>query len=392
MRKGSETAAKAKRPVGVVLLGVLLLAISFGLLYDLYTRKTSETVVAPSAHHYTVKQSIDTGINYFKSSFYGDTPGATNTAYVAELTDTIDATLHYSYRAERPVELTTMYSATATVRARFATGSDGKDIANVWSKEYPLVKPVTNTVTAAELEFNPQASVPFSEYRKIADQLKTSLALPATSELVVTFMVRVSGTVDGTPFDDIRMSTITVPLDQPVYKLATKFEKEDNKQVVTQAAKTGQDMMQVYERIGAAVSGALGVMALVYGMRKQIFKSPYQRELDKIYRYHSGLIIKSSPHLDLSHKTTVPVESFDDILDLEEELKSTIVASPVGGTATRFMIIHGDIVYAYLLGKIVKDEIDNSRSLEEIAAYIEGSQAATGSKKERASPLKHRRK
>ncbi len=376
MRKGSETAAKAKRPIGLVVLGLVLLAIAFGLLYDLYTRKTSETVVTPAAYHYTVKQSVDTEIAYFKSSFYGDTPGTTNTAYVADLTDTIDATLRYSYKAEQPIALTTMYSATATVRERFASGSDGKDIANVWSKEYPLLKPVTSTVTTSELEFAPQVTVPFSEYRKIVDQLKTSLALPATSELVVTFMVRVSGAVDGTPFDDIRMSTITVPLDQPVYKLAPKFEKEDTKQVVTQAAKTGQDMMQVYERIGAAVAGALGVLALVYGMRKQIFKSPYQRELDKIYRYHSGLIIKSSPHLDLSHKTTVPVESFDDILNLEEELKSPIVASPVGGTATRFMIIHGDIIYMYLLGKIEKEQIDNSRSIEEIEAFIEGHKSA----------------
>ncbi len=120
----------------------------------------------------------------------------------------------------------------------------------------------------------------------------------------------------------------------------------------------------------------LGGLAIAYGLRRQIFKSPYQRELDKIYRYNDGLIVKASAKTDIAGKTIVPVESFDDILNLEESTKSPIVASPAGASATRFMIIHGDIVYVYLLGTIVKEDIDNSRSLAEIEAFIEGSKAA----------------
>lgn len=368
---------QARRLIGFVMLGLVLLAGAAGLLYHVHQSAVSETSLAPVAYEYTVDQSVQTGVNYFQSSFYGNTPGATNTAYVADLTDTIDASLTYTFHASRPIELTTMYSAVATVREKYVLGTDGKDISNVWSKEYPLIKPVTSTAITSDIAINPSTVLPFAEYRKLADQLKTSLALPASSEVTLTFMVHVSGKVEGTPFDDIRVSTVGMPLDQPIFKIENKFEKQEKKQVVTQAAKSNQSTLRMYEQIAAGLLAIFGVAAIGYGMRKQIFKSPYQRELDKIYRYHDGLIIKASARTDLAHKTMVPVQSFDDILNLEEELKSPIVASSAGPSATRFMIIHGDIVYVYTLGKVEKDDLRSGRSIKEIEAFIEGHRSAT---------------
>ena len=385
------TNAKASgRPWWFVMLGVVLLVAMGGLLFDAHQRSASETANLPSTYEYRIDQTVDAQTNYFKSSFYEDGPGPTNTAYVADLTDTVTTKLRYHFKATKPTELTTMYSVTAVVKEKFSAGADGKDISNVWSKEYPLLKPVMQTTTSTDVSFEPAVEVPFAEYRKIVEQIRTSLALPATSEVVVTFTVRVAGTVDNTPFDDIRVSTVTMPLDQPIYKFATKFEKEATKQVVAQSAKNSRASMALYERIAAAVAGVLAACAIGFGMRKQMFKSPYQRELDKIYRYHNGLIIKAGPQADLTHKTTVPVESFDDILNLEEELKSPIVASPAGGSATRFMIIHGDIVYVYILGKIEKSEATTGRSLEEIEAFIEGSKAAGTAKKIEVKSPGHR--
>nr|MBP9667240.1 hypothetical protein [Candidatus Saccharibacteria bacterium] len=158
------------------------------------------------------------------------------------------------------------------------------------------------------------------------------------------------------PMDDIRVSTVTMPLDQPIYTLANKFEKEDVKQVVTKKAKTNQDALKNYERIAVGVLGVLGLAAIAYGMRRQIFKSPYQRELDRIYRLHDGIIIRASKPADMTGKNVVTVKSFDDMLNLEEELKVPIVSSPAGNDGTRFIIIRDDIVYVYPLGNVLLDD------------------------------------
>lgn len=146
--------------------------------------------------------------------------------------------------------------------------------------------------------------------------------------------------------------------------------------VSEQRQEEARQLIAMMHKISGEEPVMWGPSIIGFGMRKQIFKSPYQRELDRIYRYHDGLIIKASAHTDLSSKTTVPVQSFEDILNLEEELKSPIVASAAGLNATRFMIIHGDIVYVYTLGKVEKGEVTTGRSIEEIEAFIEGHRSA----------------
>jgi hypothetical protein len=348
------------RPIGFVLLGVLLLVAAGYLSYDLWYRASEPASAAGETYVYEVKQSVENDIAYFASSFYGDSPGRGDTAYVAELTDTITSRLSYNYHASRSSELSTMYSATATVRATYMTGADAtKDVATVWSREYPIVKPVTTTTTRQEVVLAPEIVIPFSEYRRAVDQYKNTLAVPVTSEVIITFMVRTYGTIDGTALDDVRVSTVTMPLDQPLYTVATKFQKEDQKELVTKAAQDTQETWRMYERIAAAAAGVLGIAAIVYGLRKKIFKTSYQRELEKIYRYHDGIIIHAKRPSMVTDKNTIPVRSFDDILNIEEETKQPIIAYPLGDEATQFLIMKDDVMYTYTLGKELLDHDDD---------------------------------
>lgn len=346
------------RPIGFVLLGVVLIAISAYFGYDVWYHAI-EPAAATSSYNYQVTQSVETDIGYFASSFYGDKPGFGDSAYVGDLTDTIDATLNYSYKASRPDSLQSMYSVVATVRSTYLIGADSTKTATVWSREYPLVKPVTALQDSKEITFTPHVSIPFAEYRTMVDQFKTALAVPVTSEVIITFTVRVYGTIDGTALDDVRVSTVTMPLDQPLYTLATKFAKEDKKEIVTQSAKDSQEVIRGYERLAAVGLGVLGVAAFVYGFRKKIFKTAYQRELEKIYRYHDGIIIHAKRPSMVTDKNTIPVRSFDDILNIEEETKQPIIAYPLGDEATQFLIMKDDVMYTYTLGKELIDHEDD---------------------------------
>ena len=347
MTSSSVTAVHSKRPLQYVFLSLLLFAAAGSLAYDVW-RHPAETS-APSVYDYTVKQSMDNSIAYFKSSFYGDTPGQGNSAYVANLTDTVKTTLHYDYKASRTADLTSFYSAVAKVSAKYATGTDGKTVATVWSKEYPILKPTSETKTTDQISLHPEATLPFAEYRKDMDQFKTSLAVPVTLEAQLIFVVRTYGTVDGTNLDDVRTSSVTVPLDQPLFTPENKFEKDTTKHVTTKAAKDTEDKLRVYERIAAGVLALLGMMSFVYGMRRQIFKSPHQRQLDRIYRLHDGIIVRTKHPVDVSDSKIVALRSFDDMLNLEEELKVPIVANEISSTTTEFMIVNSGVVYRYTL-------------------------------------------
>jgi hypothetical protein len=275
---------------------------------------------------------------------------------VSSLADTIKAKFHYEYQATREANLTWTYLAVSTMSAKYTLGSDGKDVNNVWSKDERSIPAKETSGTVTSITLDKEVSLPFAEYRDAMEQYRASLQLPVTTEAQILFSVHVTGTIDGSPIDDTRTSVVSAPLDQPIFKIANRFDKDDKKQVAGKAAIDTQANVRSIERIIAGAVSVAGLGAIVYGMRRQIFKSAYQREVDKIYRYHDGIIIRASKLVDLTGKHVVAVQSFDDMLNLEEEMKAPIVASQVSSEATRFTIINGDDAYAYTLGRVLVDE------------------------------------
>lgn len=351
------------RPIGMGLVGILLMMLSGFVVYDVLQRK-ADASEPTTAYEYKVSQSIDPSITYFNSSFFDTTPG-TNTAFVSSLTNTLGATFHYNYHAAESTELTYAYEVKATVRGTFSLQNNGQaaPASNVWNKEYQLVPPTKQTLVTNDIVLSPKVVVPYADYKKNVEDLKEALSLPLTSEVAIQYLIRVSGTIGGTPFEDTRTSSVTASLDQQIYALSIKYDKADSKRVSSQEAQKSRSTFEQYETIIAGVLGVIGVALLGFGLRKQIFKTPYQRELDRIYRYHDGIIIKASTETDVTGKNIVPVLSFDDMLNLEEELKAPIVASPAGGEATRFMIVRDDVVYVYTLGKVL---LRDEKIIEEI--------------------------
>lgn len=354
------------RPIGFVLLGILLLGAG-GYLAVESIRRDANAPAPPSTYNYTVKQLVTHDVEYFPSSFFDTGPGS-NTGYIMSLTDKIRTTFNYTFSASKQEALSYAYDVKATIRGKYSLKGDESDTASVWSKDFQLLTPVHGTVTTDTLSFSPTVEVPYDEYRQLIEQLRTALTLPISSDVTVTFTINVAGEIDGTPFNDLRTASVSAPIEQQIYVTSEKYDKEDTKQVVPKSAQSTVDRVAQYERYGAIALGVLALVSFVYGFRKRIFKTPYQRELDKIYRYHDGIIVRASRPTDLSGKRIVSVKSFEDMLNLEEELKLPIVAAAVSAEATQFMIIRDDVVYVYTLGRLPSK--NHGRSLEEIAATV----------------------
>ncbi len=355
-----EIQDEPRRPIWVGILGAMLVIAAGYVYYGVLQQRPVEQKV-PYDYQYTIKQSIDTNVTYFDNSFFDSTkPDITNTAYVTSLTDTVGAVFHYDYTASEAKDIEYSYDIKATVRGSYLYRADKKDLPKVWSNEHVLVYPKTTRNLTKEFSLDPSIEIPFADYKKEIDQVNTSLGLSLDGEAVIAMTVRVSGDIGGTKFSDVKVSTVTVPLDQQIFTVASKYSKKDTKQVASKATKSSWNIADHYEEILAVVLAAIGLLLLVYGFRKQIFKSAYQRELDRIYRLHDGIIVRASKAADLTGKNVVSVKTFDDMLNLEEELKVPIVASPAGNDGTRFIIMRDDVAYVYALGNVlIEDETVN---------------------------------
>ena len=361
-----DNQSQSRRPIGFGVIGIALLVFAGYMFYEVEQQKSDEIFV-PSSYEYTVVQSVDTDVRYFDSSFYTNGPGPNNSAYVADLTKNILTKFHYEYSSNEVADLSYTYDVKAQVLGRHAINADSEKMTNVWSKEYQIVKPITQTIQTKQLKLNPVAELAYADYKAQIENFKSTLELPLNSEtkLIATFEVK--GSIKNTPFSDKRIVQISAPLDQPIYTLGVQYDKKETKQVVAEITKSNREQFQKYLQLFAVFVGLLGSALFLYGLRRQIFKTPYQRELERIYRYNDGIIIRAQRAPDLTGKRIVPVLSFEDMLNLEEELKMPIVASPAGGEATRFIIIRDDVAYVFTLGKaLIEDE-----SLENLGDEID---------------------
>ncbi len=361
----TEQQQRSRKSGWFVFLGLVLLAGAAGLAYFAYKYLAVSTV---DTYSYTVNQSVNSTVTYNDSSFFDNGPTTEDTAYLSDLTDTVTARFQYNYEADAVEELTYTYDVEATVRSVY--GLDGNDdVSNVWTEHFQLIAPVTKTTTDRNFTISESTAIPYQEYRALAEQIRTGLALPVATEAYVELSVKITGEYKGTPFSESQTSRVSVPLNVQIYQPQITYDGLIAKDVA--AATTGDTnsaLMRYAAFIGALVAAILGIVSLLYGFRASLFKSSYQRELERIYRYHEGIIIRTGRPVRYAGKQVVPVASFDDILNLEEELKVPIVASPLDTQSTQFMISSGDIVYVYTLGETVSVQVDELDELADVAA------------------------
>lgn len=361
----NNTQSGEYRALGLSALGALLVLTGSFIAYQGYQAKSSQTANVPTAYQYTVKQMATADVSYMDSSFYGNGPSPDNRAYVSDLTKEVTAKFNYELSGSAPTDLTTTYSVKAEVKANYAIKGDSEESSNVWKQEYLLIAPTVVRNSGTGVSLSKSVAIPYADYKKAANQFRTTLALPTSSEAVATLNVRTTGTVDGTPFEDVRVSTIAMPLEEQIFQPTIKFDKEDTKQVVAATAQQGKERTTQLQLFGGAALALAGVVLVGYGMRKRIFKSAHQRELDKIYRLHDGIIVRTSRPIDLTDYQVIPMRSFEDMLNLEEELKKPIIADEISSSLTHFLIASSNVMYLY---KLQTEKASSSRSLTPTAA------------------------
>jgi hypothetical protein len=338
-----------------------------------------------ASYQYTINQSVATAVAYHENSFYEGGTAADNTAFVTPLTKEVATTFRYHFGSPQYADLTYRHSITALVRGIYAVSGKEDEAANVWTKQFTLLEPIEKKTDMGALTVQEKVVVPFEEYRLLIDQYRTTLQVPVDGEVIVTSTVKVDGVISGTSFNDTKVSTVTMPLTRQIYQPAVEYEKTANGKVTTASRKAAHDALMNGIIIGGTALGVIGTMLVVLAMRRRIFKSSYQRELERIYRLHDGIIIRTKEHPNLTGKRIVSVKSFDDMLNLEEEVKSPIVSSEAGEHATRFMIMRDDVVYMYLLGSLLTSD---DEVIEEIQQAFD---PPTTVAKRRPATVQHRK-
>ncbi|HMS93526.1 MAG TPA: DUF5305 family protein [Candidatus Saccharibacteria bacterium] len=314
---------------------------------------------------YTVDQSFTPTVIYHDTSLFEESRG-TQTAYVRELTKDISAVMSMRFRAKSATNLQYHYAITARVIASYAlkgnaTSDDAKP-AVVWERLYQIDR-ADGMVNGDVVSLLKRVNIPYAEYAAKVSELNSVLGLNLNAKVEIVATVTVTGNNLGQTFSKPQSMILTVPLSDPVFTVASDYKKHDNGQIDVGGSSVAETPLW-WRQHRMLIVVALAVLAVVsavlalwlsrregYGIR-----NPYQRAVAKIYRYHDGVIIRTNRPIELREREIISVKTFDDLLNVSDELRSPVIANELSDTATQFVVLHETTVYVYLVGRLVARE------------------------------------
>lgn len=356
VRKGVSTGRGKSRHSFVYVLGILVVGtVMTWLIYDGIKNNQSSTG-SPEQYRYSVDQSLDHSVTYFKNSYFNTTTPLQSEAYVRELTDTINTNFRYTYQANYKANLSYTYAVTAHVVAANPSKDQNQ---TVWDETYQLVPAVSKSEVTDSVQITKGVTLPFQEYSRRIAQINAGLSLGLEANVQLVFSVTLTGDYDGKPINDSQTMIVNASLSEPVYKVTDTYRQRSSGAVENMPTRADLPWWRLYRTslsIGAAI---LLITIAILWIRpwsgRRFSRSPYQRELAKIYRYHDGLIIRTQHRINVEDREFIPVNSFEDLLNLSEELRVPIIANDLSMEATQFLVLQDRTVYGYTVGNVPKE-------------------------------------
>ncbi len=273
-----------------------------------------------------------------------------NQLYISKLVNNIVSRFNYQYSGSETANLTYTYGVEAEIIGEYQTTNE-LDNKRIWNKKFTLVPYNTKTVTNEKgFSFAQDVNINFEQYNNIASSFAKEINIPMDAYLLVTFKVNVRGVPKSNVGTVSEESTyeLKIPLDEQAFQITTKSKTNDNQTIskITAATKTINSLTML-------LAGAAFVVTalLFFKYCQKTFasnESPYRKKVQRILKEYGDIIVEINTLMDISQLSIVEVKSFNELMDLEAELRIPILYYENGSDAW-FLISHDQHLYRFIL-------------------------------------------
>lgn len=302
-------------------------------------------------YSYTTNKDLNYKVRLYQNSFIEDEYLGMNESYISDLVKTIEANFLYNYIGSKIVPLNYEYSIDANIRGEYQL-KDENTSTQVWNKEYPLIEKKTGTVKElSQFSINEQVEIDYHFFDSIVSEFRQELKLPISAELLVNFKVVVKGSIENEPIEDTKTITVRLPLNLQAFKIESEFEKTASNNIYT----TNESKINInYTSLILGITMLIGTLMVFIRLFRRLFninkKTAYQIKRDKYLKEYGEVIIEVMTPLINTDLQQVEVKNFNEMIDLEEELRIPIsFYEDEDDEYGEFTIIHNDVIYIYVL-------------------------------------------
>ena len=310
--------------------------------------KTNETI-----YSYSINQDIDYNIDIYKNNLFETENLGMDQTYVANIVKNINVNFKYKYENTKKIPLNYEYGITATIYGEY-TLPDEDEKSELWTKKYTLLDQTKKETSDNNFEINEEVKIDYNFYNDVVSKFKSEIKLPISAYLSIEFKTKVSGIIEHKSVSDVQTMRLKIPLNQQAFKISKDYNKNVEKDI---KKLTEKDLDIELKKEICGVILLITAISLFVVLYKDIFdiakKNYYNTTLDKLLKEYGDIIVEINSEINKDDLQVIEVKNFNEMLDLEEELKIPIMFYEIiEDVLGEFTITHNNILYRFIL----KDE------------------------------------
>lgn len=289
---------------------------------------------------YNTESQIDYKVYLFENDYIKSDYMEKGKTYITDLVEKIN--LDYNYKISGSDEFDSTYKYDIFYKATIKHNSTGKEL---WTETVKLVDGKDVYVDENNnIIINENVDFIYKDLNTKIKNFRLQFNIPITAYVDVNLKL-----IDKQTNNSIDETGISIDLDTDVFEVKEVSTGKNIKNVTE--TKEQNNTSLVIEGI-IAIGSLLYIFYTMYASLNNAFtrKSYYTKAVYKILKNYGDIVAEIIKPVDLNNYKVIDVKNFDQMLDVEEELRIPIMFyETIKNEEGWFVLIHNDIAYRYIL-------------------------------------------
>ena len=306
--------------------------------------------------NYQENSNLDYKVYLKKNEFYDSEYLGKNMVYVASLIDKISVNFDYLFKIDKVSNLEFNYDVVGKLTI---TDMEGKN--TFFTKDYVLIKDTKDIVTnTSKYELKKNIDIDYDYYNRLANKFRSNYGINTISNLIVYLKISENNTNDNEfEFNNNSFMTLTIPLSEKAINIKMDYKDINKKNKII------NDSSVVVNNYFFITLGSIFVLLSIYfvicGLRLlgivKPKKSKYDKYINRLLIEYDRLIVETTTVPDLTNNKVIKINSFQELLDVRDNLKLPIKYCVVNEhQKCNFYINHDNELYLLIIKAVDFDK------------------------------------
>ncbi len=326
---------------------LIILIMSLWIIIDCF-KKTPDT--EKFIMNYSATPTIDYKVYLKPNKFYDQKYLTKDKKYISRIIDYIDLDVNYKLNASKSLDFTYTYKVDASIGSQYELNGA---MAELWKKNYNIIPLKTKTEKTSSINLKDSLKIDYNKYDTLAKGFKDEYGIVADTYLNINVTITANAKVPESTSEIKELTTINIklPLNKAVTDITITGDTKSSKNI-TETIK-GEVNMNYYLLIPSILLALISIPICISSFYK-LFKitnvSQYLVQQKRILKNYGDIIAEVTTKPDLIGIKIIEVKEFEDLINIEEELRVPILFYELQKEdESWFIITTGSQAYRYIL-------------------------------------------